>query len=180
MKKFFILALVLTLLLTACGSEPSSPPPLEHFIIDDFASQTSGAELTIIEAEPETEEGDAVVPLDEAVSVTFREGLPSGVEGYEDLPLVVTHANIKSAEVVIQNGEAAVSIVLDDYGAEKFAEATERLMGTGIPISIWIDDLCVSAPMVSSRITDGRIQISGGFSISEAEELVKLINNNIR
>ena len=61
----------------------------------------------------------------------------------------------------------------DDEGAQKFAEATERLKGK--TISIWMDDIMISAPTVNAVITDGKASITGNFTAATASELAAKI-----
>lgn len=65
-----------------------------------------------------------------------------------------------------------VSLEFNESGTQKFAEATERLQGSYI--SIWMDDVMLSAPTVNAVITDGKCIIEGDFT---SEESAKLANN---
>lgn len=67
----------------------------------------------------------------------------------------------------------AISLTLSDEGAQKFAEATERLKGK--TISIWMDDIMISAPTVNAVITDGKASITGNFTAATASELAAKI-----
>lgn len=67
-----------------------------------------------------------------------------------------------------------VSLNFTDEGKEKFAEITSEYVGSAI--SIWMDDIMISAPTVNSAITDGKAQIEGEFSASEATELANKIS----
>ena len=61
-------------------------------------------------------------------------------------------------------------------GAEKFSEATKRLVGE--KISIWVDDELLSAPYVHKQITGSMAQIAGSFSVEEVREYAAKINGN--
>ena len=67
-----------------------------------------------------------------------------------------------------------VTLQLSEDGAQKFADATERLQGQ--IISIWMDDTMISAPTVNSVISDGRCSITGDFTAAEASDLANKIN----
>lgn len=67
-----------------------------------------------------------------------------------------------------------VSLNFTDEGKEKFAEITSEYVGSAI--SIWMDDIMISAPTVNSAITDGKAQIEGDFTASEATELANKIS----
>lgn len=67
-----------------------------------------------------------------------------------------------------------VSLNFTDEGKDKFAEITSEYVGSAI--SIWMDDIMISAPTVNSAITDGKAQIEGDFTASEATELANKIS----
>jgi protein-export SecD/SecF family membrane protein len=120
----------------------------------------------------------AVRELGETAMLTFREGFPEAWETHEDLPLVLTGADVSRATAIFDR-EYLVSLELETSGRQAFADATGRLVGTQIPISIWLDEYLVSAPLVSAHITDGRAQINGGqggFTLEDAQSLAQRIN----
>jgi len=124
--------------------------------------------------DPET----AVKELGETALLTFREGNVSDtVTNYEELPLVLTGADVDSASPYYDTKEEkyAVSLQLKDSGTEKFADATGRLAGVDV-ISIWMDDFCISYPKVNEKITGGKAEISGNFTREEAISLANRIN----
>lgn len=66
-----------------------------------------------------------------------------------------------------------VSLNLTEEGKTKFAEITEQYLNQ--TVSIWMDDIMLSAPTVQAVISDGRAQISGKFTAQEAQELAQKI-----
>ena len=120
----------------------------------------------------------AVKELGETALLTFREGYPWDADNYEDLPVVITGADVESASPYYdsQNSEYKVSLKLKDSGKDKFSEVTGRLAGTGDPISIWLDDYCFSYPSVNERINDGSASISGNFDADGVISLANKIN----
>ncbi len=74
------------------------------------------------------------------------------------------------------NGEPKyiVSLTLNDQGAKKFAEITQEYLNK--TVSIWMDDIMLSAPTVQAVISDGKAQISGNFTAQEANKLAEKIN----
>ena len=93
--------------------------------------------------------------------------------------VVLTGSDVKDAGVYRnegKNGEAdsyEVSLVLNDEGAKKFAEATERNLGK--PIYIVYDDEIVSYPIVNDVITGGQASITGNFDVDTAQNLASTI-----
>ena len=67
------------------------------------------------------------------------------------------------------NNSSVVNFKLDGFGSKKFAYATKNNIGKRL--AIIIDDKVVSAPVVRDAITTGNGQISGSFSVEEANNL---------
>lgn len=129
----------------------------------------------------------AVKELGEMAELTFRYG--SDYELDEDgetvVPtgdIILSGTDIASAKAVSQLNDSGeyeyvVSLTLSDTGTEAFATATTELAGTSTAISIWMDNTMISAPTVSSAITDGEAVISGSFTYDSAKELADQINS---
>lgn len=122
--------------------------------------------------------------LCEKAELTFREGglldiaTSQTAGGYEELPLVLDGSDVKQAFAYYNptDGEYTVGLELEDSGAEKFSEATERLCKIRGVISIWLDDEVICQPQVAAHITDGVATISGSFTVESAKELADKIN----
>ena len=85
--------------------------------------------------------------------------------------------NLKSASVTFQSqglSEPQVSLKFDDEGTKLFAEITKRNLEKRV--AIYLDEQVISAPTVQSEITNGEAVITGKFSIDEAKELVRRLN----
>ena len=67
-----------------------------------------------------------------------------------------------------------VSLTLNEEGAKTFQEITTTYLNQ--TVSIWMDDIMLSAPTVQATITDGKAQISGSFTAKQATELAQKIN----
>ncbi|MGO4227299.1 protein translocase subunit SecD [Arthrobacter sp. YAF34] len=110
-------------------------------------------------------------------------------------PVEVKGSNIKSSSFQLQRGaqgavtnEWAVNIQFDDAGTAKFKDVTQRLYqfysaGGGqtgsdprAQFAIVLDDQVISAPRSLAVITDGRPQITGGFT----EESAKALSDQLR
>ena len=70
----------------------------------------------------------------------------------------------------------AVIVEFNDAGKYEFAMATEEIQNSDTPISIWLDQELIYAPLVREPITDGKAVITGNFSQQSAEELAMRIN----
>ncbi len=73
------------------------------------------------------------------------------------------------------NNSSVVNFKLDGFGAKKFAYATKNNIGKRL--AIIIDNKVVSAPVVRDAITTGNGQISGSFSVEEANNLAIVLRS---
>jgi len=73
------------------------------------------------------------------------------------------------------NNSSIVNFKLDSFGAKKFAYATKNNIGKRL--AIIIDNKVVSAPVVRDAITTGNGQISGSFSVEEANNLAIVLRS---
>lgn len=94
-----------------------------------------------------------------------------------DGTVVLTGDDVKSAAAVTDaaGSEYKVRLVLNDSGKESFARATTDNVGK--PISIYLDENEISAPVVNSPITAGEAVIEGRFTLEYARELASLIQS---
>ena len=136
---------------------------------------------------------EAINELSATALLTFREGNSYETADYaDDGSIVYKTPSGTTADAVILEGsdvvkaepamqqdqtsgayEYVVSLEFSDAGAEKFAEATGRLVGS--TISIWMDDVMISYPTVNTAITDGKCIIEGNFTSEEATQLATKI-----
>ena len=70
--------------------------------------------------------------------------------------------------------QALVQLLFDDEGAKIFEELTTRNVGK--QLAIYIDQILISAPVVQEKISGGKAQISGQFTVEEAKELARNLN----
>ncbi|MBP6975495.1 MAG: protein translocase subunit SecD [Candidatus Moranbacteria bacterium] len=89
----------------------------------------------------------------------------------------LTGKNLKSASVSYQGqgvGSPQVALQFDDEGTNLFADLTKRNVGK--QIAILIDGAIVTAPTVQTEILNGQAVITGNYTISAANALVKRLN----
>lgn len=90
--------------------------------------------------------------------------------------ILMDGSNVQKAQPMIDNSEGVskyvVSLELKD--ASKFAEITKNYLNK--TVSIWMDDIMLSAPTVQAEIKDGKASITGNFTMSEATDLANKIN----
>lgn len=139
--------------------------------------------------DPET----AIEEISATALLTFREGMSFESQSVDadGMPLYQVPTGETAEKIILQGDDVveaipimeqdtttgeykyAISLKLSEEGTEKFAEATERLMGD--IISIWMDDIMISYPTVGAKITNGEASITGNFTALEASELAAKI-----
>lgn len=85
---------------------------------------------------------------------------------------------ISDAQAILMSGFNTweINIRFNDEGAQKFAEQTKAIAGTGRTIGIFLDDVLLSTPVVDvayakTGITGGEAMISGNFTAEAAKAL---------
>ncbi len=73
-------------------------------------------------------------------------------------------------------GELAISLSMDQEGARIWGAMTEKAFNdNNRQIAISLDSTIVSAPAVQAAIRDGRSQITGNFTVQEAQDLANIL-----
>lgn len=87
------------------------------------------------------------------------------------IPTLLTGKYIKTARVEYdgRTNKPQIGIVFDNEGSKLFADITKANIGK--QLAILLDGQIISAPMIQSEIVGGQAQISGTFSIQEANSL---------
>lgn len=91
-------------------------------------------------------------------------------------PTALTGKYLKKAELSFDQTtyQPLVSIQFDDEGSKIFEELTARNIGK--PLAIYIDGIPISTPTVQEKISQGKAQISGRFTLEEAKTLARNLN----
>lgn len=86
-------------------------------------------------------------------------------------PTLLTGKYIKTARVEYdgRTNKPQIGLVFNDEGAKIFADITKKNIGK--PLAISLDGQVISAPIIQAEIIGGQAQITGSFSIQEANEL---------
>lgn len=75
------------------------------------------------------------------------------------------------------SAEYAVNLQLDSVGTQEFADMTRELLPTHGQIAILLDGVVESAPAVQAAITNGQVQITGNYTVEEANQLKTIIDS---
>jgi protein-export membrane protein SecD len=88
----------------------------------------------------------------------------------------LTGNQLESSQLVFnqQTGRPEVSLKFNDQGKELFKNITEKNVNKRV--AIVLDGQIISAPVVQSVIRDGNAVINGDFSVQEAKDLAKRLN----
>lgn len=91
-------------------------------------------------------------------------------------PTPLTGKYLKSAEIGSDQNtlQSLVLLEFNEEGAKIFEELTSKNIGK--QLAIYIDGLPISAPVVQEAISGGKAQISGDFTLKEAQELASNLN----
>ena len=119
--------------------------------------------------EEDFDPNQAVQELGETAMLSFCEGTDNTkviMQGSQDVE--------SATPAYTQENGYVVQLKLTADGTKKFAAATERRLND--TISIWMDDVMLSAPTVNTVITNGEAIIEGGFTSDEVKELADRIN----
>jgi preprotein translocase subunit SecD len=88
----------------------------------------------------------------------------------------LTGKQLKKASVQFdqQTSEPVISLEFDEQGRELFADITRNHVGE--MLAIFIDDLPIATPTISTEILDGRAVMTGGFDVDTAKQLAVQLN----
>ncbi|MBK5197099.1 MAG: protein translocase subunit SecD [Methyloceanibacter sp.] len=122
-----------------------------------------------------------IPPGDELV---YGVGAPKGSpEGTAPIPYVlksqvlVSGANLVDAQPGFdsRSGEPVVTFRFDAAGATRFGKVTQE--NVGLPFAIVLDNKVISAPVIREPILGGTGQISGNFTVQQANDLAVLLRS---
>ena len=91
-------------------------------------------------------------------------------------PTGLTGKYLERAEISFdqQLGTPLILIQFNDEGSALFEKLTSENIGK--ILAIYIDNMPISTPVVQDKISGGRAQITGDFTIDEAKELARNLN----
>jgi protein-export membrane protein SecD len=129
-----------------------------------------------------------VDPAANASEVAVSKQVPPGDElvysdGDPPIPYVLKDRVLVSGENLVdaqpgfdqRTGEPVVTFRFDAAGAKRFGRVTQD--NVGLPFAIVLDNKVISAPVIREPILGGTGQISGNFSVQEANDLSVLLRS---
>ncbi len=145
-----------------------------------YTEKSGDANRLVVELAGISDVNEAIRQIGETPFLEFRE-----VEAVEDdtvafIPTELTGRYVKGAQLGFDQitREAQVYLEFNDEGADIFENVTGRNIGQ--PLCAFLDGEIRSieedCPIVQSKISGGRAQITGRFSIEEARAIVERFN----
>ena len=119
---------------------------------------------------------EAIEQIGSTPTLYFAEFGGSTSGGQTFFPTNLTGRYIKGASLAFNGAlsEPQVSLEFNDEGAKLFEEITSRNVGK--QVAIFLDGKLMEAPTVREKISGGKAQITGGFTIKDATSLVERFN----
>ena len=118
---------------------------------------------------------EAISQIRETPVLDFRE-VSRGDDGqpvYTQTDL--TGRYIDSAAIAFdQFGSPYIGLTFNEEGAKLFEEITARNIGK--PLAVFLDGQSIQEPIVQGKISGGRAQITGSFTVDEAKLMVERFN----
>lgn len=144
-----------------------------------YISKTAEAIRLVVELAGIKDTAEAIKQIGATPSLYFA--LPGEIDQGGEKVKAYQHTKltgryIKGAQLVFEQTTNApeISISFDKEGAEMFETLTGENVGK--TIAIFLDDNLISEPVVQEKISGGKAQITGRFSLKEAKELVARFN----
>jgi preprotein translocase subunit SecD len=146
----------------------------------DMSALDAGQALSLVGSRLETDFGQApapaATPTSDVATPTSEVGAPTPTAEAPAAPPLVFHTvmtgtGLKSAAATVSTNtnEFEVSFVLTDDGKKTFSEFTSTHVGK--ILGIVLDKVLISAPRVSTAITEGQGVITGSFDRDSANRL---------
>ncbi len=86
---------------------------------------------------------------------------------------LITGEMLSNAQPAFQDGQPVISFALNNVGSRRFCDVTRKNVNK--PFAIVLDEQILSAPVIREPICGGRGQISGSFTVTEANDLALLL-----
>jgi preprotein translocase subunit SecD len=100
----------------------------------------------------------------------------NGTSTVQFTPTALNGRYVQSAQVSLDNvtGKPQVAIEFTGEGAAIFEQLTEKNVGK--PLAIFLDNALIEMPTVQEKISGGKAQITGQFTLADARALVERFN----
>lgn len=149
----------------------------DYIVRSDISTNQITVEIPVANTDESQDPLEAVEGLDKTAKVEFRDPDSNVLLSGDD---IVSAKYSETATDSTGLRSPHVELTFSDAGAEKFSEATAKLIGK--TISIYLDDTCLTSPIVNQQITSNNAIITmgdGDYSEkkADAEEYAMLIDS---
>ncbi|MEK9194337.1 MAG: protein translocase subunit SecD [Patescibacteria group bacterium] len=119
---------------------------------------------------------EAIRQIGETPFLDFREVKENGTSTPQFLKTELSGRYVRGASLGFDNltGGSQVFLEFNDEGGKIFADLTEKNVGR--PLAIFLDDELIEMPIVQEKISGGKAQITGRFTLDEARGIVERFN----
>ncbi|SMX64785.1 protein translocase subunit SecD [Brevibacterium antiquum] len=152
--------------------------------VDKWQTEAIIMEYTELDCtDPKNRTGGEQRPSDEPVVACGKDGEAKYILGPVELSgdhLADANFGYASGANGVQTNQPAVNLKFDATGREIFKQITSDITGKQQPynqFAIALDGLVLSAPSSNAVITDGNAEISGAFTLDEAQTLADQLKN---
>ena len=159
--------------------------------------QQQGTDSFLVQVPGATDDADAIlstlssqgvlefVDLNDIDDETVVEYIEEGLTGMNLINEGIEYEAFMDGDSVQQvtvsreetGADYAVNLQLDSEGTTEFATVSSELVSDNGQIAILLDGEVMIAPSVQSAITDGQVQITGDYTVDEANELKVIIDS---
>ena len=139
--------------------------------LKEILGKTAKLDFRMLDLSMTPEQAEGAHPADSEI----LEGEQPGQKYLIEKRVLVSGADLVDAQPGFdqRTNEPIVSFRFNSSGARKFAEATQANVGK--PFAIVLDNKVVSAPVIREPILGGSGQISGNFTVQQANDLAILL-----
>lgn len=140
-----------------------------------FIGKSGNNSQLIVELAGVKDVSDAIRQIGQTPLLDFREVEQNG-SSTTFTPTNLTGRYVTGAQLTFDptTNKPQVSISFNDQGAKIFEDLTGRNIGK--PLAIFLDGELIEAPVVQGKISGGKAQITGTFTIDAANQLVSRFN----
>ncbi|EKE09226.1 MAG: hypothetical protein ACD_16C00205G0022 [uncultured bacterium] len=128
---------------------------LQFRMVDLSIDAQPGKPIPGVDILPEEREGQTTYLAIKKLTIVGGENLVDAQPGFDEY------------------NRPVVNLKFDSLGAKKFGDATKNNVGK--PFAIVLDDKVLSAPRINVPILGGNAQISGSFTVQQAQDLALLM-----
>ena len=139
--------------------------------LKEIIGKTAKLDFRMVDLSMTAEQAEEAHPADSEI----LDGEQPGEKYLVEKHVLVSGADLVDAQPGFdqRTNEPIVSFRFNSSGARKFAEATQANVGK--PFAIVLDNKVVSAPVIREPILGGSGQISGNFTVQQANDLAILL-----